>query len=105
MTTVRGSVSGTKKILGIVQRKDSIGTDEDNVKIGFGDESMDMTRNLIVEHKVNRSTVYEKMGFNVASSSKAITTMAAPCFFSNVACSLKSSSPTLREMEFTIGLP
>ena len=55
-----------------MQREDSIGTDEDNVKIGFGDESMDMTRNLIVEHKVNRSTVYEKMGFNVASSSKAI---------------------------------
>ena len=66
-TTVRGSVSGTKKILGIVAKKDS----QDDVNIGFGDDSVDINKHMI-EHKVNRSTVYEKMGFNVASSSKGI---------------------------------
>jgi hypothetical protein len=29
----------------------------------------------------------------------------SPCFLNKVACSLKSSSPTLREIEFTMGFP
>mmetsp|Transcript_17228 Transcript_17228/g.61210 ORF Transcript_17228/g.61210 Transcript_17228/m.61210 type:complete len:223 (-) Transcript_17228:1346-2014(-) len=38
-------------------------------------------------------------------SSNAITTTAAPCFRSLVACSMKSASPTLSEMLLQIGLP
>mmetsp|Transcript_27775 Transcript_27775/g.83268 ORF Transcript_27775/g.83268 Transcript_27775/m.83268 type:complete len:471 (+) Transcript_27775:1561-2973(+) len=38
-------------------------------------------------------------------SSNAMTTTAAPCLRSSVACSMKSFSPTLSEMEFTMALP
>jgi hypothetical protein len=39
------------------------------------------------------------------SSSKAITTTAAPCFCTIVACFRNASSPSLSEIEFTMHLP
>ena len=39
------------------------------------------------------------------SSSKAITTTAHPCFFNRVACSLNNSSPTFKDIEFTMHFP
>jgi hypothetical protein len=39
------------------------------------------------------------------SSSKAITTTAAPYFYMILALFMKSSSPSFKEMEFTMALP